>query len=255
MPLNWYFELLKWKEVIRFSSTTPTNQHCYHAFFAGIVSGMLTPNMLGNFIGRIYYFKRTIRFIITYLTLLGSFSQFFISILFGCLALVFLNKIPFDYSLDHLLILLLCGIFIALLSYFFAEHIVLKRRTRKRITEKIKENGIFTFFKIKLLTFSLFRHLVFTSQFVLMLHAFGAPLSWDLVLWVWQVYLWVTLSPSLILGKVFIRDTIAVIVLMHADLGLEPISILLASFLIWLINLLLPTLLALFILKQKKTND
>jgi hypothetical protein len=43
--------------------------------------------------------------------------------------------------------------------------------------------------------------------------------------------------------------------LMHADLGLEPMSILIASFLIWVINLLLPTLLALFILKQKKTND
>ena len=41
----------------------------------------------------------------------------------------------------------------------------------------------------------------------------------------------------------------------HADLGLEPMSILIASFLIWVINLLLPTLLALIILKQKKAND
>jgi hypothetical protein len=57
------------------------------------------------------------------------------------------------------------------------------------------------------------------------------------------------------LGKVFIRDSIAVVVLMHADLGLEPMSILIASFLIWVINLLLPTLLALIILKQKKAND
>jgi hypothetical protein len=255
MPLNWCFEWLKWKEVVRFSGDKPTSQQRYHSFWAGIVSGMLTPNMLGNFLGRIYYFKRTVRFIITYLTLLGSFSQFLITILFGGLALVFLNKIPFGYSLDQLRFVLLCGIFVALVGYFFAEYIVLKRRTRTRIIEKIQENGTVTIFKIRSLVFSLFRHLVFTAQFVLMLHAFGASFSWTLVLWVWQVYLWVTMSPSLILGKVFIRDSIAVVVLMHADLGLEPMSILIASFLIWVINLLLPTLLALIILKQKKAND
>ena len=81
MPLNWCFEWLKWKEVVRFSGDKPTIQQRYHSFWAGIVSGMLTPNMLGNFLGRIYYFKRTVRFIITYLTLLGSFSQFLITIL------------------------------------------------------------------------------------------------------------------------------------------------------------------------------
>ncbi len=255
MPLNWYFEWLKWKEVIRFSGDNSISQQSYNAFLAGIISGMLTPNLLGNFLGRIFYFKRSVRFIIVYLTLLGSFSQFLISILFGFLALVFLNIVPFDYSLDQLRFLLFCGIFVALVGYFFAEYFVLKRRTRARIIEKIQENGTITFFKIKSLAFSLLRHLVFSSQFVLMLQAFGASFSWTLVLWVWQVYLWVTMSPSLILGKVFIRDSIAVVVLMHAELGLQPMTILIASFLIWVINLLLPTLLALIILKQKKAND
>ncbi len=255
MPLNWYFEWKKWGVTLQVSGARPLKENRYHAFLAGILSGMLTPNLLGNFLGRIYYFKRADRYILTYLTLLGNFSQFLISIIFGGIALIVLKKFPFDYSLERLQYLLIALIFVAIIGYFFSEYLILKRRTRNRIVERLGENGTFTFFKLKTLMFSMFRHFVFTLQFVLMLIAFGGVSSWILILWVWQVYLWVTMFPSLILGKVLIRDSIAVLVLIYAGIGMQSISILVASFLIWLINLLVPTLFALFILKQKKSND
>ena len=60
---------------------------------------------------------------------------------------------------------------------------------------------------------STLRHAVFTLQFYLVLIAFGVETSFELIFWIWQVYFWVTLSPSLLLGKIGIRESIAVIIL------------------------------------------
>ncbi|MFN5910780.1 MAG: hypothetical protein ACK45H_05550, partial [Bacteroidota bacterium] len=65
---------------------------------------------------------------------------------------------------------------------------------------------------------------------------------------IWQYYGWLTCVPSLFLGKLVVRDSIALWVLGFA--GLSAAAIIQASIFIWIVNLLLPTLVALFILKK-----
>ena len=82
--LNWGIEWLKWLKTIDLIElkNKKSNWVLFQSFSAGIVSGVLTPNMMGNFIGRLYYFNRENRPMITLGTMLTNYTQFFASILF-----------------------------------------------------------------------------------------------------------------------------------------------------------------------------
>lgn len=250
VPLNWYMEFLKWKGSIDTIGVTFNKEQLKQSFFAGIVTGMLTPNMLGNFIGRMFYFQRKDRVQITLFTLLSNFAQFLPSIFFGILALWLTgDRIFADYQLI-LIIIFIVTFCISVIIYFNVEILLKVFRKRKSYTVEFrnslkKSGGI----RIKLVVFSVFRHVIFSFQFALILISFGASFSADLLLNIWLVYLITTMIPSLFLGKLGIRESVALLVL--SSLGLNDLIILTSSLLIWITNLLLPSVLGLIVCKNR----
>ena len=97
---------------------------------------------------------------------------------------------------------------------------------------------------------SILRHLVFTLQFLFILLCFGIEFNKELILWIWISYLAVTLTPSIIFGKIVIRDSITIAIFQIA--GYEVYPILISTVFIWAINLLTPTL---FAWKKIKINS
>ncbi len=243
--VNQFFEYRKWKATLTFlEETTQTVQ----SYLAGVLTGFLTPSLLGNFIGRMYYYPRKKRSQIIVLTFLGNGAQFLASISFGLLAVALLGQeqlhIPrFNSGIAFGVITLM------LLIYFlFDKSLVPIQKWKTKIipllagTEKLR---------FKILLFSLLRYLVFSIQYCLLFLAFGIPFSLDLVLWVWQIFFWSTLAPSLWLGKLFIRESIALWILFPI-IG-HPEIILLSSVSLWIINHGLTALIALpFFKKQVK---
>lgn len=249
VPLNWWFEWQKWKATIDVLAIECTPKTLQQSFFAGIITGMLTPNMLGNFIGRLLYFPRKHRISLILLTVVSNYAQFLASIVFGIIGILILQKTPLAVSLSSIVIpLILIGIS-AILLYFYGEHVTRLNRRKTRIYTWFQCLNNRKKYRFAILLRSAMRHTVFTLQFLIVLSAFGESFSWENVWWVWQVYLWVTLTPSLFLGKLAIRESISIWVLSLA--GMETVHVLLASLSIWIMNLLLPTLLSLFLTKQK----
>lgn len=82
-----------------------------------------------------------------------------------------------------------------------------------------------------------------------MLIAFGAPWSWELVAAIWQVYLLTMLAPSLFLGKIGVKESIALFVL--STMGLNEASVLFASLSIWLLNTVFPALFGLVVCRNR----
>jgi hypothetical protein len=250
IPVNWVFEWRKWKVVMNVTGIRATGVAKRQSFFAGIVTGMLTPNMLGNFLGRIYYFERRNRLSLIVLTLVTNYAQFIASILFGLVAIFLLKRTPLGapaLQIQWLLILSAVGV---IAFYFYFEWLFRFSKRKARIHVLMRSLNRRDFFRWKILLLSVLRHGVFVLQFSLMLFAFGEELSWQSVLWIWQLYLWVTLAPSLFLGKLAIRESVAIWVLGAA--GMNELTVLVSSFLIWTLNLLLPTLVGLIICKEKK---
>ena len=249
IPLNWFFEWKKWQETLRFTSLETTDQRAFQSFCAGIITGMLTPNMQGNFIGRIYYFERKNRIDLIGSTLISNYGQFLMSLLFGVLGLVFLQETPLRQGFYLVLFIFLIALLLFLLAFFSVEHFLRFFRNKRGLRSYFLKLKSIPCFRWRILYFSFLRYLVFVVQFCSLLLAFGVPFSIELIAWIFQVYLWVTISPSLFLGKLAIRESISLWVLSFA--GLAQQSIVLASLSVWVFNLVIPTIFAIFIAKKK----
>ena len=251
MPLNWWAEWRKWTLSLERAGVQSEKSTVFHSFLAGMVTGMLTPNMLGNFIGRILYFDRKHRVQLTLLTLIGSMSQFVVTMVLGAFGLILLQKLPFESPLGtatYFLIALVSCVFLVL--YFRMEWLLKFLRKRAFVV------GLFALLddnkdlRIRMLGLGIFRHLIFTVQFACVLYAYDVDLNATSILWIWQFYFWVTLAPSLFLGKLGVRESVAVWV--FAAAGISEFSVVLAAFSIWVMNLFIPTLVSLVILKRAK---
>lgn len=243
--VNQFLEYRKWKATLNFLEE---KTQIVQSYFAGVLTGFLTPSLLGNFIGRMYYYPRKKRSQIIVLTFLGNVAQFLASISFGLLAVALLGQeqlqIPkFSSGIALGVVALL------LFVYFLFDKSPIPIRTWKNKiipllvgTQKLR---------IKLLILSLLRYFVFSVQYSLLFHAFGIPFSLDLVLWVWQIFFWSTLAPSLWLGKLFIRESIALWILLPI-IG-HPEIILLSSVSLWIINHGVTALIALPFFKKQVT--
>lgn len=251
MPFNWLCEWRKWKIILHKVKFQSTNKIAFNAFLAGIVSGMLTPNMLGNFIGRIFYFQRRDRVAITVLTLFSNYAQFATSIILGIVCILILNETPFGLIPGYFIWIAIPVIFILFVLHFYFDFFFVKIFKRRLSGLKITSvNRLLSGFHWKIFFWSLLRLVIFAIQFFLVLIAFGADFNLELFMWIGQYYFWVTLAPSLFFGKIVIRDSIAIWIL--SFLVLDSASIVAASFSIWTINLLLPTVLSLLFLRSKK---
>lgn len=246
---NIWIAFLKWKLTLSTIGAQSDYKSRIQSFFAGVVTGMLTPNMLGNFIGRFYYFDRKHRAQITAFTMLSNFAQFLASITFGTIAIFIIGELLILKDSQELATWLFVGVLISYLIYFFIDNF-LSRFKKKEFTHEFKEilkrNRTY---RIKILGLSYSRFAIFTLQFSLMLNAFGADWNLYLIAAIWQVYLIAMLAPSLFLGKIGIKESIALFVL--GGLGLNDVSILFSSLLIWFVNSMSPALVGFVVCRNK----
>lgn len=253
VSLNWFLEWLKWKLTLETIKTNTSHQVNFRAFMAGIATGLITPNMLGNFIGRIYYFKRKLRPSIILLTLVSNFAQFLASLIFGILSILFLRETPLGIELALIVLVLFPLILFFIAAYFHFEKVkwplFKSRNWYIRLVKLIKEHKQLRF---QFFILSITRHFVFTLQFWLLFNAFEDAINLDTFFWIWQIFLWTTIIPSLWFGKLVIRESIALLVL--GSIGFGQVEILTTSILIWIINLALPSLISIFICRKKQSE-
>lgn len=244
-PLNWFLEWMKWKEIL-IAIDEKENSNNFTAFSSGIVSSFLTPSLSGNFLGRMYYFEKNKRWKITVYSLVANFSQFLVSILFGIVAL---KLVPVFLDVNYGILFFLWIISLLLLGFFFFGEKVLKNVSITRLQSLFIqiENGPS---RLKLLFLSFLRYLVFVAQYVLALNAFGEKINSTLFGLIAIVFLLITLTPSLFFGKVVVRESISISVFSFA--GMDPLTAAFASFSTWIFNLLIPAMIALIFVKNKK---
>ena len=214
-----------------------------------MVTGIVTPNMIGNFIGRFYYFERRYRVSIVLFTLLSNYAQFLASLIFGWIAILIVGDLHILPHFELLIFILGFGVILAFLLYFFIDNFIGRFKKKKYFNsfrEILKKNRTY---RSTILGLSLLRFFVFTMQFSLMLHAFGETIDISVIMAIWQVYLLTMLIPSIFLGKIGVRESVALFVLI--SLGMNEFAVLFSSLIIWGINTLLPALVGLVVCKNR----
>lgn len=242
---NIAFEYLKWNLIVNKVNEVMSTSIRISSFFAGTATAFITPNLLGNFIGRIYYFERKYRGKIITHTLLSNGAQFISSMIGGIISILLLgNKVKvLQFFPTQLFIVFLI---VLLLIYFVFDKIFNHNKKLNRISLTLQNTRLL---RTKFILLSLARHLVFTTQYVCVLVSFGVNFETEIYLYVFQIFFWSTLVPSIWIGKLFIRESVALYLL--STIISSGAIIISSAFIVWCLNQVLPALVSLIFIRKK----
>lgn len=226
---NLWMEYLKWQLIA--SRLTSEKKAIRSAFWSGISTGFVTPNGWGNFLGRLLYFSKRETVYIIIATAFSNLSQLLPTLVFGIYAAGFV--------FPHLFYVFVFAGSVLLVVYFFADRLIPVTKARSKWIRRFQLHAlIYRELKVGLLTYSVLRFFIFTVQYVLLFVAFGYTDWFFLTEKIWLIYFITAFVPSLWSGKILIRESAALFVFENS--GVEITDILVASLLIYLINIALP---------------
>lgn len=256
MPLNWGIEALKWKagaavlQRISFGNALAS-------VLAGVAVSMAGPNRTGEFLGRITALTKERRISGSFISIHISFAQTVVTILAGFLALLLLDPVilPLTINRGFLYVAFICiSVFAVVIYYRFTIfYRLLKSPPLSRWFAAGEDSEVIIGNRLLSYNFalSLFRYILFSLQFVLIMKWCEIELAFfDLYIATAVIYLFMAVMPSFTLAELGIRGTVSVFVMGWFAVPSAPV--ILAASVIWIINLAIPAAVGAVILAAKK---
>jgi len=248
MPLNWFLEALKWQKLAQ-----PITQLSTLEALKGVLSGLsmafITPHGIGDYFGRILLLQNKDRTQLVGSILLGRLMQMLATLLFGGVGIFLLFGVQIT-ALYYVLVACLVISLLVLKGIRFGSNIKWVQKL-KYYLGLINGYGFKTLASV--LVIALLRYVVFCLQFVLALSIFSeisSVLKFAGTTW---IFLAKSVLPSFnFLSDLGVREFSAVYFFDH--FGAPLIPVLVASFLVWLVNILLPTIIGAPLVLKYKIN-
>ena len=260
MFINWMLESLKWKFMIR-KIEAISFFTSFRAIFSGITVSSFTPNRIGEYGGRVFCLEKSDRIQAVFITILCSMAQLLTTIIFGSFAFFILHEQFLDdqyfiieISRFSLFVLFVLNI-LFVLAYFnvaFLINFLWKFSFFNFLRQYINIISLFNY-KDLLVTFlySVFRYLVFSIQFLILLHVFNVDISlYNAIVSVMLVFFFITLTPTITIAEIGVRGSMALLVFLKFSTNV--IGILSSTFLLWIINLIIPAIIGSFFIFSLK---
>ena len=243
MPVNWWLETLKWHNFLSVHAKVSFHS-AFKAVTSGIALSLFTPNRIGEYGGRILFMPYAIRWPVVFSTLMGSISQNLVAFTCGVFSFIFLFKDMVFFQVTGLLLL-----FLAAISFFNISKVagwICRWNLPFSLSKIVNQLGYLKDYHpglmLRSLGLALARYLVYSFQFVILLVGFEPEASVvHLFLGVSCLYLFHTVVPMPPVADVLARTNIALI--LWSGTGMSELSISLASFIVWIVNLLIPAIL------------
>ena len=253
MFLNWFLESLKWRFLIS-KIEKITIKRSIRAVFSGITVSAFTPNRVGEYAGRVFCLEEADRIQGVLITVIGSMAQLITTIIFGLIGILLLpNLMPafdallleiiFAYPIMSFIIILLN---ILLVTLFLNASIFSVVLSKFRFLRKFaKYNEVFTFYNsselLEVLLYSVARYIVFTTQFFILLQVFEVHVSYiDAIILTTTMLFVISVIPTIAITEIGVRGSVALF--LFGLVSVNTVGILSATFVMWIINLLLPAL-------------
>lgn len=257
VPVNWALESFKWQRLAR-KAVPITFWEAFRGTLTGLAIGVAAPAQLGDTIGRVAALKSDDRLKAIGAAIVSNGIQFYVSLIFGGWGLAWIgNKLGLDSAGKNGLYVLL---FFLLLTGFLV--VAYRKRLNKWEPQKVYLQKALSYFRIigsytatDLLVATIFgtlRYMVFLTQFLLALSLFSFAMSlMDLAACIALIFLAKTLIPAInVLGDLGLREFTALFVFKQYNLPAE--QVIAATFLVWIINVLGPILIGIFLIWKYK---
>ena len=253
MLLNWFLEALKWRFLIAKIEKVSVKRSL-SAIFSGITVSAFTPNRVGEYGGRVFCLEKADRIQAVLITVIGSMAQLLTTIIFGSIGLLYLPTYQSDFSLffDKVsfaypvlsFILILLNVLLVLL--FFNVSVLTNVLAKISFLKKFeKYSGVFSFYSfnelLTVLGYSVARYVVFTTQFFILLQLFDVQILYvDAIILIISMLFVVSVIPTIAITEIGVRGSVALF--LFGLVSANAVGILSATFVLWVINLLIPSL-------------
>jgi len=266
MLINWGIEARKWQLLLQHMTRISFGK-AFKSVLSGVAFTMITPNRMGEFIGRVFYVEDGQRIRAATLTIVGSISQLIITLVAGVTGLLVLrNHIALAPQTNGLTFFVINGVLfgsvmvmlLMLLFYFKISWLV-------RVAEKIPALQKYIYFiallddfkateLLRILSLSAIRFAVFVFQYMLLFSLFDVQIPmWQGCCAVSVMFLILAIIPMPGIAELGIRGKASIALFM--SFSNNPVGILVTTGSIWLINIILPAVLgSLLILNVKLFN-
>jgi hypothetical protein len=264
MMVNWGIEARKWQVLVQH-----VQQFSFLKAFKSVLSGcsitMLTPNRIGEYGGRILYVNEGNRIKGISLTIVGSISQFLVTMIMGCFGLLFLRFFSQSQAVlpamwgDVLIYLSVTITAVASLFYLRIGWLVRMMEKVPALQKVVTHIRVLDEFDniqlIRIFSLSLGRYMVFVLQYLLLLQVMQVELGLITGFWLISVfYLLLAMAPTIGFIELPVRISACWALLKYFttnELGVSATALG-----IWLINLVVPAIIgSLLILSIKIVKD
>ncbi|MDW7682256.1 MAG: lysylphosphatidylglycerol synthase domain-containing protein, partial [bacterium] len=254
---NIYFQFYKWRYLVRLVKSDTSNHEVLQSLFAGFTFGFITPGRLGEF-GRAFFIKNCPWVKVLGIAALDKLFSVAVVFLFGSIGLLYLlEKQLFIYTMIPLVTFTVITLFVfyyilfhpeIIKSFLYSLNIILP--FREKIKLLISSMDQFTRERaIMLLLFNLGFSIIFLAQFYILVVAFQPSAVVPTMLALASTMLVKTMLPISI-GDLGIRESAAIYFL--GKIAILESAAFNASILLFLINLLIPSLVGLVLVLKHR---
>jgi len=255
MPINLGTEAMKWKLLLKKSHQMKFVQ-CMQSVFAGISFSIFTPKRVGDYAGRLLLIDKK-RTSAAGSLFVGNFSQMVANLILGFLATIFfLRKFTIEMNeLKWLVPLSLFSTMGLIFCYFNLTNILQFFKQKPFIAKHWGKIQVITCYKkqtlLLLLSLSSLKYFVFVIQFVLLLYVFGIEINllWAIITSA-CVFFIKTILPLPSSLELLARGGIAIY--FFGFITDNHIGILVASIVLWVINLALPAIIGSYFISKTR---
>jgi uncharacterized membrane protein YbhN (UPF0104 family) len=257
-PINLFFESNKWKVLVVENEKEFKQKQAIFSVLTGFAFSYLIPFGLGDLFGRSFHVDFNIMKNRVKSTLIAGGIQFFVALMAGTIALVYLQtRFLVPFWLEYLTSASVLSILIAVLLFLYF----------KKYNFQVV-NSQFNFVKIagqfflsiaqtpssilsKSLGYACLRYLVFSIQLVLMFQIMAIHLNiFDLTVNTILIFFAKSVIPTInAFGDLGVREASATF--FFGFFGIGPSKVITATLVLWIINVLIPVVIGLFLLVLK----
>lgn len=254
---NLILQFNKWKLICNYSLFEFDNRKIFISLFSGFTAAVITPARLGELAGRMNGLDDKDPIKIASATILDKLFTLLQTLIIGITSLIIYVYYTLHISLLVIIQTILIFSVSGLLLYYFLGYLNKKYVLIKRIKlpSKIKSAlEIFMLYKkniiSKLFLLSFCFYTCYLLQYALFIFAFSNQSIMLKFLWIGSLVMFIKALLPISVGELGIRESASVF--LFPQIGVEASSALNASIFLFLINILLPSLIGLFILFRNK---
>lgn len=261
VPFNVSLEAFRWHRLVLRLAPTVRFKTSLAAVLSGYPLGLLTPGRIGDYVGRAMYLRDISPSASATLTFAERIATLACCLVFGLVALPYFLLTRTDVASVAWMTVLVLGILFTGILLVLLLHPKLARALLETIVPFRRAKHVFAVFNrfsgrdaSELFGLSVIRYGIFSTQFVLMVHAFQADVSWlAAYMGVVLVFFAKSAIPSITLGDLGIRESAAVFFL--GMFGVAEAAAFNASLGIFAVNILIPALLGLTLLPRLRLRS